>query len=93
MRWDGGQLLLSVQVTAKASSDRIEMHPGYGCRIKVTAAAQDGAANQAVCRLLAGEFDTTPGRVQVIRGHSSRSKIVAIDQPGRLPDWLPDCAT
>ena len=47
--------------------------------VKVRAAPADGAANSAVLRVLARALDVAPSRLQLVRGATSRSKVVAID--------------
>jgi uncharacterized protein YggU (UPF0235/DUF167 family) len=47
-------------------------------RVRVTAAPVDGAANDAVVRVLAEAFDLPRSAIQIIRGTRSRNKVVAI---------------
>jgi uncharacterized protein YggU (UPF0235/DUF167 family) len=47
--------------------------------VRVTAPPVEGKANAAVCRLLAKRLGLTPGRVAVVRGASSRDKVVEVD--------------
>jgi uncharacterized protein (TIGR00251 family) len=44
--------------------------------VRVTAPPVDGRANTALCRLLAKHVGTAPSNVTVIRGESSRDKVV-----------------
>ena len=41
--------------------------------------AVDGKANEGLVRALADHFDLAKSRVTIVRGHSSRIKIVEID--------------
>ena len=41
--------------------------------------AVDGAANEGVVRALAGHFGVARSRVQIVRGHTSRTKVVEVD--------------
>jgi uncharacterized protein (TIGR00251 family) len=43
--------------------------------------AVDGQANAGLIDLLARHFDVPKSRVEIIRGHSSRIKVVRIDGP------------
>jgi uncharacterized protein (TIGR00251 family) len=43
--------------------------------------AVDGQANTGVIALLAKHFDVPKSRIEIIRGHSSRTKIVRIEEP------------
>jgi len=51
---------------------------GNELRIKVTAPPVDAAANEALVELLAGRLDCPRGRVELIRGHKSRHKVVKL---------------
>jgi len=71
---------LAVKLQPRASASEI-MQPGGSeteLRIKVTAPPVDAAANEALLRLLADELDCPRGRVELIRGHKSRHKVVRI---------------
>lgn len=41
--------------------------------------AVDGAANEGLIAVLAKHFDVPKSRISIVRGHSSRHKIVDID--------------
>jgi len=45
----------------------------------VTAPPVDGKANEALCRLVAKAAGVAPSRVQVVRGHTARDKVLRID--------------
>ena len=44
-------------------------------KLAVAAPPEDGRANDALRELLAGLFDLCPSAVELVRGHSSRSKV------------------
>lgn len=48
-------------------------------RVRVRAAPVDGAANEALCRLLARELGVARSAVVLERGASARVKLVRID--------------
>ena len=50
-----------------------------GLVVFVREKAIDGAANEAVIKLLADHFDVPKSRVRVVRGHTARIKQVEID--------------
>lgn len=50
-----------------------------GWKVRVAAAPEDGKANEAVVRLLAEVLSLPAGRVMVVAGRSSRTKVVEID--------------
>lgn len=41
--------------------------------------AVDGKANEALARVLAEHFGVAKSRVTIVRGHASRTKVVAVD--------------
>jgi uncharacterized protein YggU (UPF0235/DUF167 family) len=41
--------------------------------------AVDGAANDGVIKLLADHFGVAKSRITIVRGHTSRSKLVEVD--------------
>jgi hypothetical protein len=47
--------------------------------VKVRAAPADGAANGAVLRTIAHAAGVAPSRLKLVRGATSRTKIVSID--------------
>ena len=78
LRETAGGTLLSVKVQPRASASVIGEPLGAELRIKVTAPPVDAAANEALVQLLADELDCTRGRVELIRGHKSRHKVVKL---------------
>jgi uncharacterized protein len=58
----------------------------------VTAPAVEGAANQALLRLLAEELDVPRRNVRLVAGAASRTKLVVIDDidPDRVLERWPD---
>ena len=51
---------------------------GSELRIKVTAPPVDAAANEALLRLLAETLDCPRGKVELVRGHTSRHKVIKL---------------
>ncbi len=47
--------------------------------VKVRAKPQDGAANDAVLAMLAKALGTAPSRLTLLRGATSREKLVQLD--------------
>jgi uncharacterized protein YggU (UPF0235/DUF167 family) len=58
----------------------------------VSAPAVEGAANQALLRLLADELDVPRRNVRLVAGAASRTKLVVIDDidPERVLERWPD---
>ena len=67
---------LSVKLQPRASRNEIGEAAGNELRIKVTAPPVDAAANEALLRLLAEVLDCPRSSVQLVRGHTSRHKVV-----------------
>lgn len=74
-----GQGCLALRVTPGARGEGITIEDGR-VLAKVRAKPQDGAANDAVLRLLATALGTAPSRLALLRGATSRDKLV------QLPD-------
>ncbi len=72
--------LLSVKLQPRASVNEIVTHDGAGheLRIRVSAPPVDAAANEALIRLLAERLDCARSRVELLRGHKSRHKLVKL---------------
>jgi uncharacterized protein len=69
---------LAIKLQPRASANEIGEPLGNELRIKVTAPPVDSAANEALVRLLAETLDCPRGRVELLRGHASRHKIVKV---------------
>jgi uncharacterized protein (TIGR00251 family) len=76
--------LISVKLQPRASANEIGEPLGDELRIKVTAPPVDAAANEALIRLLVGRLDCARGRVELVRGHKSRHKVVKLH--GFMPE-------
>jgi uncharacterized protein len=73
-RADG--VYLKVKVQPRASKDEIGEALGDELKIKVTAPPVDAAANEALLRLLADRLDCPRSSVQLVRGQTSRHKVL-----------------
>ena len=73
---DGGRLALRVHPRAR----RNELGPASGdeLKVKVTAPPVDSAANDAVIKLLAKQLGCSKSSIRLLRGQTSRSKVVEI---------------
>jgi uncharacterized protein YggU (UPF0235/DUF167 family) len=70
----------TVRVTPRAGRDDVTgVGPDGELQVKVRAAPADGAANLAVLRTIAAAAGVAPSRLQLVRGATSRTKIVAIE--------------
>jgi uncharacterized protein (TIGR00251 family) len=78
LRETSGGTLLSVKLQPRASANEICAPLGDELKIKVTAPPVDAAANQALVEFLAETLDCPRGKVELIRGHTSRHKTVML---------------
>lgn len=69
---------ITVRVTPRSSQEKIEVESGV-IRIWVKAAPTDGEANRAVLKLLAKALGVAPSTLTIVRGESSRDKVIASD--------------
>ena len=73
-----GELLLSVKVQPRASKNEIGEAVGNELKIRITAPPVDSAANEALVRFLSKKLDCPASAVRLVRGATSRHKILAI---------------
>lgn len=71
-------VLLSVKLQPRAAKNEIGEVQGSELKIRVTAPPVDSAANEALIELLAETLDCGPGRIEIVRGHKSRHKILKL---------------
>jgi uncharacterized protein len=73
-----GGILLSVKLQPRASKNEICEPLGDQLKIKVTAPPVDSAANEALLKFLAEQLGCAKGRVELLRGHTSRHKTILL---------------
>ncbi|MBP7935485.1 MAG: DUF167 domain-containing protein [Phycisphaerae bacterium] len=78
LRQQGGDVLLPVKVVPKASRDRIVGELDGALKIAVSAPPEKGAANKAVCTLVARTLGIRAQQVNVDSGHGSPRKSLRI---------------
>jgi uncharacterized protein len=66
-----------VRVTPGARRDAVTI-AGGDIRLHVTAPPADGAANDAVLRLLAAALGVAPSRLTLLRGATARIKLIGV---------------
>ncbi len=71
-------LWLAVKVQPRSSVNEIVEPLGAELRVKVTAPPVDSAANEAVLRLLVERLDCARNQVELVRGHTSRHKVIKV---------------
>jgi uncharacterized protein (TIGR00251 family) len=70
---------ITVKVVPGSSRDQIVGWLGDALKIKVTAPPEKGKANEAVVELLSMTLGISTDDIEVVSGHSSPSKIIAIN--------------
>ena len=70
--------MLEVRVQPRAKRNSVEP-VGKTLRVRVTAAAEGGKANDAVIGLLAKRLGVARGAVTIVRGHRGRNKILQVE--------------
>jgi uncharacterized protein (TIGR00251 family) len=78
LRVEADGVRLSVKLQPRASANEIGEALGNELRIKVTAPPVDSAANEALLRLLADTLDCPRSRIELVRGKSSRHKVLKL---------------
>jgi uncharacterized protein (TIGR00251 family) len=81
-----GGTLFSVKLQPRASKNEIGDPLGNELKIKVTAPPVDAAANEALVKFLAEKLDCARSRVELLRGHTSRHKLLKMHdlQPNEI---------
>ncbi len=67
-----------VKVIPRASKDEVVGMQGETLKVRLRAPPVDGAANGALCGLLADYYGVKPSAVRIVRGQTSRLKMVEI---------------
>jgi uncharacterized protein (TIGR00251 family) len=79
-------VFLAIKLQPRASVNEIGEPLGNELRIKVTAPPVDSAANEALVCFLAETLGCPRNRVELMRGHTSRHKVVKLH--GLSPDQV-----
>jgi uncharacterized protein len=70
---------LALRVQPRAPKNEIAGERAGTLRVRVTAPPVDGKANDAVRRLIAKRLGVPASRVSIVRGESSRDKLVEVE--------------
>ncbi len=68
-----------MRLQPRAGENRVVGFEGETLRARVTAPPEGGRANEALVALLSARLGIAKGRVQVVRGHAARLKLVEIE--------------
>ena len=63
----------------RAARDQVLGYQDDALRLRVKAPPEGGRANEAVISLLAEALGITKGRIDIVRGHTSRDKLVSVE--------------
>ncbi len=85
-REDGAGLVLTLHVQPGAARTEVAGRHGDALKVRVASPPVDGKANAALLSFLAGAFDVPLRAVALLRGETSRRKVVRIESPRRRPD-------
>lgn len=81
-------LVLRVFLQPAASQNKVVGVHANALKIRLTAAPVAGEANKHLIKYLAKMFAVPQKQVELQKGHSNRSKIIRISQPGTLPAFI-----
>jgi len=86
-RRDGdGALVLTLHVQPGAKRTEVAGAHGAALKIRLAAPPVEGKANAALLRFLAEAFGVPARAVVLVRGGTSRHKVVRIEGPTQRPD-------
>jgi len=75
----GESCTIKVRVQPKSSRNQVDGFQDGALRVRVTAAPTEGQANAAVIAIIAKTLGVSKSRLEIIRGYSSRDKVVSVD--------------
>ena len=70
---------ITIRLQPRASRNRVGGCRDGAVRVSVTAPPHGGRANAALLEILADALGVAKSRLNIIRGHSSRDKVVAVE--------------
>lgn len=70
---------LRVKVTPKASRSEVVGWENGVLKVRLNALPEKGEANEELIRVLSKEFKIAKSLITIVRGHSSREKIVHLE--------------
>ncbi len=71
---------MNVKVIPRSSKNEVVGKMANGIlKVKLTSAPVDGEANKSLIKLLAKEFKVKKGQIQILKGKTSKNKLVEIN--------------
>jgi uncharacterized protein len=77
-REEGGALVFAVRVVPRASKTAIAGEHDGALKVRVAAPPVEGAANAELTRFLAKRLGVAVGAVEIVGGHTSKTKVVRV---------------
>ena len=77
-RDDGDALVFEVRVAPRASRNRIVGVQDGALKVALTAPPVDGAANEALRKMLAKAFGVSKSSIEIVRGDRARTKFLRV---------------
>ena len=77
-RDDGDALVFEVRVAPRASRNRIVGVQDGALKVALTAPPVEGAANEALRKMLAKAFGVSKSSVEIVRGDRARTKLLRV---------------
>jgi uncharacterized protein (TIGR00251 family) len=71
--------LFQIKLIPKSSANKIEQINDDSFKVYVTAVPESGKANKAMINLLSKHFKIPKTSIEIIKGHTSRNKIIQMD--------------
>ena len=87
-RWEGGDLILRLRVTARAGRDGFIGVANDCLKVRIAAAPVQGRANQHLIGFLAQEFDIPRASIALLQGHKGKTKVLRLRVPAKIPREL-----
>ena len=70
--------IINIRVIPRARQNRVEQTAADAYRIHTTSVPADGAANDAVIKMLAKHLGVPKTSIKIIRGQTSRDKVIEL---------------
>jgi uncharacterized protein (TIGR00251 family) len=81
--WSGSDLVLSIHAQPGARRTEVAGIHGSALKVRVSARAVEGAANEALLAFVAESFEVAKRQVALMSGATSREKRVRVTAPNR----------
>jgi uncharacterized protein (TIGR00251 family) len=75
----------AIRVTPRAKQNKVQPQADGSLKVYVTAPPEDGRANEAVIEMIAQWLGVKRRDVEIVRGATSRHKVVRVTAPGTPP--------